>query len=270
MTDIHTPLITKIQEVLEADSRVRAAWIEGSIARKEDDDLSDIDLWVCVGDDDFEAFMEDREKFAAKIGPVLSVLYPKTPNQPEELDSFQVVFDDQPITCHLDVDVQKASRDFAFTKDSPAEEHIILFDRGHVIRTVKQDTEALQEYLSTLAEVTLMQFWHRITHVLVMVERENLLGAMAAYRVRLRDLVTLYRIMYTPEKADWMWKDIEADLPKDALHTLTECTPELTAKSLTKCTRKLASAVEKQMRPLRKHVQVDVPESLINAVKEVL
>ena len=270
MTDIHTPLIQKIQEVLEADSRVCAAWLEGSLARKEDDDLSDIDLWICVEDNAFQEFIDQREIFATKIGPVLSLLYPKTHNQPDDLDSFQVIFHDQPITCHLDVDVQKASRDFVFTKDSAAEEHRMLFDRKKVIQTVDGNAKELQAYLHTLTEFTLTQFWHRLPHVLVLLERENLLAAMASYRERLDDLVTLYRIVYTPEKTDWGFKDIEADLPKDVLHTLEDCTAELSLKSLKKSTRMLAKAVEKQMKLLRKHVHVEFPSSLVDAVNEVL
>ncbi len=270
MSDLHTTLIEKIQEVLEADRRVCAAWLEGSLARDEDDDLSDIDLWVCVSDDSFQSFIDDREQFAAKIGPVLSVLYPKTPGQPEDIDSFQIIFDDQPITCHLDVDVQKESRHFHFTKGSSAEECRVLFDRGKIVRFKALDEKAVEEYVRPLFEFTMVQFWHRLPQVLVLLERGYFLEATDAFRDRLEDLVTVYRILYTPEKVDWGWKDADAELPDDAIGTIADCTPELSEKSLRKCTLRLAKAFQKQSAVLSKRLGVPLPTALIAAVKEVI
>jgi predicted nucleotidyltransferase len=269
MSHTHRALIEKIHEVCEADSRVLAAWLEGSIARKEDDDLSDIDLWVSVADSDFDEFIEERETFAAKIGPVLSVLYPKTPRQPDDLDSFQVLFDDQAITCHLDVDVQKQSREFTFTKGSAAEECKILFDRDNIIQYSPLDTDAVEEYVHSVFEYSVTQFWHRLPHVLVLVERGNLLAAMQDYRARLEDLVTLYRILYTPEKVDWGWTDADAELPPDALRTLADCTPELSEKSLRKCALRLAKAFDKQSHLLSKRLHSPLPSALTAAVMEI-
>jgi len=270
MTDLHTPLLEKIQKVLEADSRVLAAWLEGSIARKEEDDLSDIDLWICVADSDFESFMADREIIASKIGPVLSILYPKTVNQLDELDSFQVLFDDQPITCHLDVDVQKKSRGFVFTEGSLAEECQVLFDRGEIIQHTKPDATALEAERRELAEYILTQFWHRIPQVMILLEREQILAAMDSYRDRLHDLVTLYRILYTPEKIAWGWKDCEADLPKQVVHILEQCTPELTVKSLNKRAIQLVRECEKVARQLHAELHIPLPTQLMKAVNEVV
>lgn len=270
MTDIHKPLLEKVTEVLDADSRVLAAWLEGSIARKEDDDLSDIDLWIVVRDSDFDSFVAQRERFAAKLGSVISVLYPKTPGQPDELDSFQILFDDFPVTCRLDVDVQKQSRQFRFTTGSAAEECTVLFDKAQVIRSQPFDAQAVEQYTRELFEDTVTRFWHLLPKVLVFVERGNLLSAYDQFRERLHDLVTLQRIVYTPEKADWGWKDIEVDLPKEALTTLESFSPSLSAKPLRKQTRALAEAFDMLSGQISSKRRLPLPKPLIRTVQHIL
>jgi hypothetical protein len=44
-------LLSSITRQLEADDRIRAVWLAGSLGRENADDLSDIDLWMSVGDD---------------------------------------------------------------------------------------------------------------------------------------------------------------------------------------------------------------------------
>lgn len=44
-------LLSSLIRQLEADDRVRAAWLAGSLGRGDADDLSDIDLWLAVSDD---------------------------------------------------------------------------------------------------------------------------------------------------------------------------------------------------------------------------
>lgn len=52
----YTPLLDSAIEVLEADERVRAAWVHGSLARGEGDALSDLDVIVAVDDDTLVEF----------------------------------------------------------------------------------------------------------------------------------------------------------------------------------------------------------------------
>jgi hypothetical protein len=105
--------------------------------------------------------------------------------------------------------------------------------------------------------------------VLVLVERGGLLEAMRDYRARVEDLVTIYRIRYTPEKADWGWTDADTELPDDALRVLAGCVPDLSAKSLRKHARVLAKAFEKESAALGKRLGTPLPKPLISAVMEI-
>lgn len=64
--------VEKIRTFLEADDRVRGAWLTGSLARGDSDALSDIDLVIVVSDSDITGMVTDRYDYVAQIGaPVL-------------------------------------------------------------------------------------------------------------------------------------------------------------------------------------------------------
>ena len=58
-------LLRRVEQVIRRDCRVRAAWIMGSVARGEDDALSDLDLFIVVADDSIAQFIDNRRVHAA-------------------------------------------------------------------------------------------------------------------------------------------------------------------------------------------------------------
>lgn len=65
-------LISRASEALAADSRVVAAWLTGSLGRRDADAYSDVDLWIVVRDEHMEAVREGRRHFVDVLGqPVL-------------------------------------------------------------------------------------------------------------------------------------------------------------------------------------------------------
>ena len=59
-------LLRRVEQVVRKDCRVRAAWILGSVARGEDDALSDLDLFIVVADDAIAEFIDNRRVHAAE------------------------------------------------------------------------------------------------------------------------------------------------------------------------------------------------------------
>jgi hypothetical protein len=49
-------LLDRFVEVVGGDRRVRAAWVHGSVARGDADEVSDLDMIIAVADDDIPAF----------------------------------------------------------------------------------------------------------------------------------------------------------------------------------------------------------------------
>ena len=58
-------LLARITESLEADGRIAAAWLFGSMGRGETDDLSDLDLRVVAYDEHIESICASRQVYTA-------------------------------------------------------------------------------------------------------------------------------------------------------------------------------------------------------------
>ena len=65
-------LLRRIDQSIRSDCRVAAAWIAGSVARGEDDALSDLDLYIVVADNAIDDFVDHRRIHAA--GPARPIL----------------------------------------------------------------------------------------------------------------------------------------------------------------------------------------------------
>jgi predicted nucleotidyltransferase len=61
----HEALLHRAVALLQADTRVVAAWLFGSRGRDTADALSDTDLWIVVADADSAAVMAERRECAA-------------------------------------------------------------------------------------------------------------------------------------------------------------------------------------------------------------
>ncbi len=270
MTRLHTPLIKRIKEVLEEDDRVLAAWLEGSIARNEDDDLSDVDLWISVKDNAFDDFIETREQFATQLGPVTSLLYPKEEHGEEPIESFHIILEEMPTAVSVDIHVQPRSRHFTFTKGSDAEECKVLFDKAHIVKIKQKRPEVIERQAVEAFDEVSLRFWHLIPKVAALIERGDLLEASEQYRRRLEEYITLLRIVHSPEKVDWGLKDIEYDLPEDVVKIIYQLMPTLSAKTLHKQLAKLLRLFLKQQKMMARTMKHQLPEALIKQVMREL
>jgi predicted nucleotidyltransferase len=116
-------LLTRIVHVLEADSRVVAAWLAGSFGRGEADAWSDLDLHVAVATDLFPQFLAEREALYQQVGrPILSQEEKVSDSQTDA--RFQLVLYPGPIEVDWNIGpVATAQRPLAFR---------MLIERGAV------------------------------------------------------------------------------------------------------------------------------------------
>ncbi|MEX2032526.1 MAG: nucleotidyltransferase domain-containing protein, partial [Dehalococcoidia bacterium] len=66
--------IRRMRELVEADGRVRAAWLQGSFARGDQDAWSDVDFYVAVEDEAFEEFARDMRQHLEHLAPVVGAV----------------------------------------------------------------------------------------------------------------------------------------------------------------------------------------------------
>ena len=66
--------LAQTTSIIQADPRVVAAWLFGSLGRGDADELSDIDLFVIVEDEAHEAVERNRTEFMAQVDEPLLIL----------------------------------------------------------------------------------------------------------------------------------------------------------------------------------------------------
>lgn len=67
-------LLARTKMILERDARIRAAWLTGSLARNDQDALSDVDLWIVVADEFIGSVIEERRQYVARVDTPVLVL----------------------------------------------------------------------------------------------------------------------------------------------------------------------------------------------------
>ena len=127
------PLLRRIVDQLEADDRVTAAWLAGSIGRGEDDALSDLDLHVAVYDHHLPAFWAERDALYQRIGrPVL--IQQEMPSNAQAGGHFQLVVFDGPLEVDWNVGPLSLARRTPW--------HVPLFAREDVPRLAPSELSA--------------------------------------------------------------------------------------------------------------------------------
>ena len=74
-------VLLRLFAAAEADERMRALRIRGSLARGTADEHSDIDARVWLGDDEYDAALADLPGLVRSIGPTVDILF-ETPGSP--------------------------------------------------------------------------------------------------------------------------------------------------------------------------------------------
>jgi predicted nucleotidyltransferase len=129
-------LIERAREILQADERVIACWLEGSFARGNADAWSDVDLHIVVADEDAAALRAERKEVVGRIAPILALDDAPLPWGAHLL----VVALKGP--ARLDLYIERESRlNDALRFETPR----VLFDRNGVTSTLKltEDIEPL-------------------------------------------------------------------------------------------------------------------------------
>ncbi len=73
--------LLRLLDAVEADQRVRAFSLAGSVARGQADEFSDLDTRLWVADDEFDSMLADLPSLARTVGVQLDVLF-ETPGSP--------------------------------------------------------------------------------------------------------------------------------------------------------------------------------------------
>jgi len=127
-TAVQDRLIERACEVLEADERVLACWLEGSFGRGTADAWSDVDLHVAVSDANWSAFRREAREILKRIGDVLA--YGEVPFP----WGTQLILTTLSGPARLDFYIERRER---ISEALRLDQHRLMFDRGGVELSLK-------------------------------------------------------------------------------------------------------------------------------------
>jgi predicted nucleotidyltransferase len=74
-------VLLRLFDAVEADPRIRAFRLRGSVARGTADEYSDLDTRIWISDDEYDTALADLPALARSVGPTLDILF-ETPGSP--------------------------------------------------------------------------------------------------------------------------------------------------------------------------------------------
>jgi predicted nucleotidyltransferase len=203
-------IIEALTRALEPEPTVFAAWLAGSHAFGESDDLSDIDLQVDVDDDHVDHTWDLIEGALGELDYRYEMPMPTWHGHRQR---FFHVAGTHPLLL-LDVIVKRHSDEWALTEVERHGKPVVLFDKKGVVTTTTLDVDAL--------ESTLDDRRRRISGILPLarilvakeISRGDSTAAIAFYnRLVLASLVEALRIRHCPERHDFGMRYLKRDLP---------------------------------------------------------
>jgi hypothetical protein len=179
-----TDLLERLVSGLQADERVVAAWLSGSIGRNEGDEWADFDLYVAVDDDALDSFLADRLSFYTSLGKVVH-LQDEIPGHPDVGRRFHLVNFEGPIEV-----------DFSCLPASEAQKpvgHKVLFEKRRL--PAMQTPSLPQGERKAHARRWAMFFWAMAPIAVKYAGRGDTRRAIGQVDLLSRALICLWRLL---------------------------------------------------------------------------
>jgi predicted nucleotidyltransferase len=183
-------VLRAISSLLEADERVRAAWLSGSFGRREADEWSDLDLHVAVADESLEALLDERlELYRCTGTPVL--VQSDMASDSQQSARFQLVMYPGPIEVDWNIGpVSQAVRPLSFT---------MLVERVEL--PVLRGMHLTPDSRRNQAQYWLTFFWAMVPIGIKLCGRGDTRRAVNQYDLQVGAYVRLWRLIWAPESA---------------------------------------------------------------------
>ncbi|HEY7200584.1 MAG TPA: tetratricopeptide repeat protein [Candidatus Dormibacteraeota bacterium] len=173
LTPGYGPLFDRLRAVADADDRIRAMWLSGSLARGHADAASDLDVLIAVRDEDHAAFTGAWREWLAGIAP--TVVARALPSPPGSFYSVTA-------TCErLDVVVEAVSA----VPASPFRHRLAVFDRDGLDARVPAAAPEAGPDPARLASLVEECFRQQVNLPTVTVREDWLMGVVAVQQIHL-------------------------------------------------------------------------------------
>lgn len=211
-------IIDYIKKYAMSKDYVYAMWLEGADGLNQVDEYSDLDFWFDVEDSKRDSFIFDLVDHLSLLGKIDSRMDQST----KDIYQSNIHLENTNEYLTIDLSAQNDSRDredTCFTNGSITEVPLVVFDKKNII-TFHEPYELDNKELNTVFE----QKKNRIlqySRVTKYIKRNQYLECFMEYEKQiLRPIVTIARIIYTPNIYDYELCHISRHLPKDIVEKL--------------------------------------------------
>ena len=211
-------IINYIKEYAISKEYVYAMWLEGADGLNQVDDYSDLDFWFDVEDTKRDSFIEELVEKLSELGKIDSKMTKVTP----DIYQSNIHLENTSEYLTLDLAAQNDSRDrecTCFTKGSMTELPKVIFDRKNII-SFKEPEAIEKDMLKNIYEEKknrILQY-SRVTKY---IKRNQYLECFMEYDKQIvKPLITIARIIYTPEIYDYDLCHISRHLPSNVVSKL--------------------------------------------------
>lgn len=213
-------IIEYIKEYASSKDYVYAMWLEGADGLNLVDEYSDLDFWFDVEDSKRDTFIHDLVNHLSLIGKIDSRMDQST----KDIYQSNIHLENTSEYLTIDLAAQNDSRDredTCFTNGSITEVPLVIFDKKNII-TYHEPYEIDKDELKTIFE----QKKNRIlqySRVTKYIKRDQYLECFMEYEKQiLKPIVTIARLIYTPDIYDYELCHISRHLPKNIVEEITQ------------------------------------------------
>jgi len=213
-------IINSIKEYAISKDYVYAMWLEGADGLNKVDEYSDLDIWFDVEDSMRNSFIEELVSKLSELGRIDSRMNKVT----SEIFQSNIHLENTSEFLTIDLAAQNDSRDryaTCFIKGSITEVPLIIFDRNDII-SFKEPDLVDRDLLKKVYEEKknrILQY-SRVTKY---IKRNQFIECFMEYDKQIvKPIVTIARIIYTPEIYDYELCHISRHLPKDVVEKIEQ------------------------------------------------
>ncbi len=213
-------IINFIKDYALSKDYVYAMWLEGADGLNQVDEYSDLDFWFDVEDSKRNSFIEELVEKISEIGKIDSKMDKIT----SDIYQSNIHLENTSEYLTLDLAAQNDSRDrecTCFTKGSITELPKVIFDRKNII-SFKEPSAIDKNMLKTIYEEKknrILQY-SRVTKY---IKRNQYLECFMEYDKQIvKPIITIARIIYTPEIYDYELCHISRHLPKNIVEKIEQ------------------------------------------------
>lgn len=247
--------VERFRALCQADPRIVAAFVGGSLATGTADEYSDIDVYLIIADEEYASFFADRAAFMRQLGEPVFL---------EDFDGFGFdmvlfIFEDG---IKGELALAKASS-FLHIHEGP---YRVLVDKTGLLKEVTFPIERVpvEEQRQNLIE-HLKFFWRGFLVMSQALGRGNLLSAATYLEGVRRRLVSVCRLSVDFQDGGGHPR-LEAILPSHLQEALCDAFPPVEREAMVEAARQMADLFQQVARPLAAQQKIAYPNAIEQTV----